>query len=212
MKTSPFPNIVLCMSLCLTMPTQSRGEDTLGNAALLIIDIQNFYFPGGRLPLVEPEKAAGNAQALLRAFREMGKPVVHIRHNFEPGGEIHRDLAPRAGEKVISKDHANAFKNTDLLEFLKANKIKTVVICGMQTHMCVEAGARAASDYDFEVIVAHDACATRALQFGNREVSAQDVHASTLSALSGSYAEVTDTASILTRLRVRQPADRIIGP
>jgi hypothetical protein len=32
-----------------------------GNKALLIIDIQDFYFPGGKSPLVEPEKAAANA-------------------------------------------------------------------------------------------------------------------------------------------------------
>ncbi|MGB2907766.1 MAG: cysteine hydrolase family protein [Candidatus Aminicenantaceae bacterium] len=200
MKTTPAQIIIFCMSLCLIMPPQARGEETLENAALLIIDIQNFYFPEGRLPLAEPEKAGRNAQALLQAFREKGKLVVHVRHNFEPGGEIHADVAPKAGEKVISKDNANAFKDTDLLEFLKANEIKTVVICGMQTHMCVEAGARAASDLDFEVIVAHDACATRALKFGDLEVSAQDVHASTLSALSGSYAEVVDTVAILKRL------------
>jgi nicotinamidase-related amidase len=200
MKTTSAQIIILCMSLCLIMPPQARGEETLENAALLIIDIQNFYFPEGRLPLVEPEKAGRNAQALLQAFREKGKLVVHVRHNFEPGGEIHADVAPKAGEKVISKDHANAFKDTDLLEFLKANKIGTVVICGMQTHMCVEAGARAARDFDFEVIVAHYACATRALKFGDKEVSAQDVHASTLSALSGSYAKVVDTAAILKRL------------
>jgi len=199
MKTTPAFIIILCMSLSLIMTPQALGEETLEDAALLIIDIQNFYFPGGRMALVEPEKAGRNAQALLQAFREKGRLVVHVRHNFEPGGEIHSDVAPKAGEKVISKDHANAFKDTDLLEFLKENKIKTVVVCGMQTHMCVEAGARAARDYDFEVIVAHDACATRALKFGDMEVSAQDVHASTLSALSGSYAEVVDTASLLKR-------------
>jgi len=200
MKTTPAQIIILCMILCLIVPPQARGEETLENAALLIIDIQNFYFPGGRMPLVKPEAASRNAQVLLQAFRKKGKLVIHVRHNFEPGGEIHADVAPKAGEKVISKDHANAFKGTDLLKFLKANKIEAVVICGMQTHMCVEAGARAARDYDFEVIVAHDACATRALKFGDREVSAQDVHAATLSALSGSYAEVVSTAAILARL------------
>ncbi len=200
MKTIPALIIVLCMSLSLIMTPQAQEKETLGDAALLLIDIQNFYFPGGRMPLVEPEKAGRNAQALLQGFREKGRLVVHVRHNFEPGGEIHADVAPKAGEKVISKDHANAFKGTDLLKFLKANKIEAVVICGMQTHMCVEAGARASRDYDFEVIVAHDACATRALKFGDREVSAQDVHASTLSALAGSYAEVVSTAAILQRL------------
>jgi len=200
MKTTLALIIVLCVSLCLILPSQAQKKETLGDTALVIIDIQNFYFSGGRRPLVEPKAASRNAQELLRAFREKGKIVIHVRHNFEPGGEIHADVAPKPGEKIISKDYANAFKDTDLLEFLKANRIETVVICGMQTHMCVEAGARAASDHDFKVIVAHDACATRALKFGEEEVSAQDVHASTLSALSGSYAEVVSTAAILARL------------
>jgi nicotinamidase-related amidase len=201
MKTTATLLTILCTILGLIWPAPARGDEKLENAALLIIDIQNFYFPEGRLPLVDPEKAGRNAKALLQAFREKGELVIHVRHNFEPGGEIHADVAPRSGEKVISKDHANAFKDTDLREFLQENGIETVVICGMQTHMCVEAGARAAHDLDYAVIVAHDACATRALKFGGREVSAQDVHASTLSALSGSYAEVSDTASILKRLR-----------
>jgi nicotinamidase-related amidase len=201
MKTTPALLSILCMSVGLILPAQARGDEKLENAALLIIDIQNFYFPEGRLPLVDPEKASGNAKALLQAFRGKGKLIIHVRHNFEPGGEIHADVAPKSEERVISKDHANAFKDTELLDLLKTNGIESVVICGMQTHMCVEAGARAAHDLDFEVIVAHDACATRALKFGGREVSALDVHASTLSALSGSYAEVVDTASILKRLR-----------
>ena len=39
------------------------------NTALLIVDIQNFYFPGGKWVLVNPEQAALNAQNLLRKFR-----------------------------------------------------------------------------------------------------------------------------------------------
>ncbi len=61
MKTTPALIIILCTSLSLIAPSQARGEETLENAALLIIDIQNFYFPGGRLPLVEPEEASRNA-------------------------------------------------------------------------------------------------------------------------------------------------------
>ena len=125
---------------------------------------------------------------------------AHRRHNFEPGGGIHPNVGPEPGEKVISKDHANAFKDTDLLRHLKDHGIKTLVICGMMTHMCVEAAVRAAHDFDFNVCVAHDACATRALSFSGAVVSARDVHLSTLSSLSGSYARVLDTETLLKRL------------
>ena len=168
-------------------------EDT----ALLLIDIQNFYFPGGRSELVDPEPASLNAQQLLQKFREKKLLVVHVRHIAEQGAEIHKNVRPLEGEKVFSKNHVNCFKDTDLLEYLRGHKVKNLVICGMMTHMCVEAAVRAAHDYDFETTLIHDACATRALKFGDREVSAADVHFSTLSSLNRYYARVLDTKTFL---------------
>jgi nicotinamidase-related amidase len=165
--------------------------------ALLLVDIQNFYFPGGRSELVDPEAASSNAQKLLQKFREKKKLVVHVRHNAQQGAEIHKDVSPKEGEKVVSKNHVNCFKDTDLLEYLRKHKIKKLVICGMMTHMCVEAAVRASHDFDFEIILIHDACATRTLTFGDREVSAADVHSSTLSSLNRYYARVLDTETFL---------------
>lgn len=179
------------------------GFSSLGHAlenndtALLLIDIQNFYFPGGRSELVDPEAASLNAQRLLQKFREKKMLVVHVRHNAQQGSEIHKNVFPIEGEKVVSKDHVSCFKDTDLLEYLRKHKVKKLVICGMMTHMCVEAAVRAAHDYDFEVTLIHDACATRALTFGDREISALDVHLSTLSTLNRYYARVLDTATFL---------------
>jgi len=172
------------------------GENK-ADTALLLIDIQNFYFPGGRSELVDPEAASLNAQKLLQIFRDKQWLVVHVRHNAEQGAEIHESVQPLEGEKIVSKNHVNCFKETDLLEYLKAQKIKKLVICGMMTHMCVEAAVRAAHDYDFETTLIHDACATRELKFGDREVSSADVHSSTLSSLNRYYARVLDTKSFL---------------
>ena len=172
------------------------GENK-ADTALLLIDIQNFYFPGGRSELVDPEAASLNAQKLLQIFRDKQWLVVHVRHNAEQGAEIHESVQPLEGEKIVSKNHVNCFKETDLLEYLKARKINKLVICGMMTHMCVEAAVRAAHDYDFETTLIHDACATRELKFGDREVSSADVHSSTLSSLNRYYARVLDTKSFL---------------
>ncbi len=167
------------------------------DTALLLIDIQNFYFPGGRSELVNPEAASLNAQRLLQKFREKKMLVVHVRHNAQQGAEIHKNVYPTDGEKVVSKVQVNCFKDTDLLEYLREHKVKKLVICGMMTHMCVEAAVRAAHDYDFEVTLIHDACATRALTFGDGEVSSSDVHLSTLSTLNRYYARVLDTETFL---------------
>jgi len=163
-----------------------------GKKALLIIDIQDFYFPGGKSALVEPEKAAANAALLLDIFRKNKLPVVHVRHNSEPGGKINNMVKPLPGEKIVSKDAVNCFVGTDLLEYLKTNKIDSLVVCGMQTHMCVEAATRAASDYGFKCIIISDACATRDLRFNDKIIKAEDVHYSTLSTLK-SYSQVLST-------------------
>ena len=166
--------------------------------ALLIIDIQNFYFPGGKMALTEPEKAAGNAAILLARFREKKLPVIHIRHNSEPGGKINEIVEPLETEKVITKNEINSFKGTGLNDYLKKLSVDTLVICGMQTHMCVEAAVRAGADLDYKVILVHDACTTRDLIWENKIVKAQDVHLSTLVTLKN-YAVLKSTSEYLSQ-------------
>ncbi len=166
--------------------------------ALLIIDIQDFYFPGGKSALVEPEKAAANAALLLDRFRKDKMLVIHVRHNSETGMKINDIVKPLPTEKIVTKNAVNCFVKTDLLDFLKTNKIDSLVICGMQTHMCVEAATRAASDMGFKCILIYDACATKDLKFGDRIIKAADVHYSTLSTLKN-YAVVESTVDYLKK-------------
>ena len=163
---------------------------------LLIIDIQDFYFPGGRSALVEPEKAAVNAAKLLEYFRKEHLPVIHVRHNSETGGNINDIVKPLSGEKVFSKDEVNCFVGTGLNDYLKTIKTDTLVICGMQTHMCVEAAVRAATDLGYKCILVHDACATKDLKFGDIVIKSADVHYSTLATLR-SYAKVISVEEFL---------------
>ncbi|RLD92295.1 MAG: cysteine hydrolase [Bacteroidetes bacterium] len=173
--------------------------------ALLIVDVQEFYFPGGRMQLENPELAGMNAGLLLDHFRNNEMLVYHVRHNFEPGGDIHPYVKPQEGEAVFSKDQVNSFAGTGLLEMMQQDSVEQVVICGMQTHMCVEAAVRAAHDFGFTCLVASDACATRALQFEEHIIPAKNVHYSTLSTLQGSYARVITTDAILREFSQSDP-------
>jgi nicotinamidase-related amidase len=179
---------------------------------LLVIDVQHFYFPGGRVPLAEPVTASLHARRLLDHFRTNRWPVVHVQHlpieqttpspdSGDPPYRIHPNVLPSPGEPVIGKHHANAFRDTELLVTLRRFGAKRLVICGMQTHMCVEAATRAAADLGFEVIVAHDACATRSLKFMETEVPAAQVHAAALAAMNGPYARVVSTDDVLAGLK-----------
>jgi nicotinamidase-related amidase len=169
---------------------------------LVIIDIQQDYFPGGAYPLVEPEAAARAAARLLAAFRQAHEPVIHIQHVWDapdaafmrpgtPGIEIHPLVAPAGDEPVVRKESPNAFLNTDLEARLREISPDELVIVGMMSSMCVDATVRAASDLGFAVTVAHDACAAPDLEFGGAVVPGAQVHAAFITALGASYARVT---------------------
>jgi len=179
--------------------------------ALLIVDIQNDYFEGGRMELEGSEPASLRAGELIAAFRRRSLPVIHIQHIsvrpnstfFLPdtdGVKIHSGVAPRGDETVIQKNFPNAFRDTRLLSHLKDTKVTELVIAGMMTHMCVDATTRAAADLGFACSLAHDACATRALAFGASKIPADHVHNSFLAALSGTYAAVKPASELAALL------------
>ena len=174
-----------------------ESELTMKTKALLIIDIQMFYFPGGSVPLVGAENAAQNASRILDFSRKNNILVIHIQHNSKSGFDIHPLVKPLNNEKVFTKNEANAFNGTDLLEYLKMNSITELIIVGMQTHMCVEAATRAAYDLGFKCTVIENACATRDLKFKDKIVKAEDVHYSTLSALNNNYATILTTDELV---------------
>lgn len=168
---------------------------------LFIIDIQNDYFPGGRFPLPGAPEACANAGKLLAAFREREAPVIHVRHeSIQPGAlfflpdtkgqEIHESLTPRQVEPVVVKHKANSFLETGLESALRQRGVETLVICGMMTNMCVDAGVRAAADLGFACVLVHDACAAADLSFGGVDVPAAKVHAAFTAALGFAYAKV----------------------
>jgi nicotinamidase-related amidase len=171
------------------------------NTALLLIDIQNDYFAGGALPLVGSEAAVKKAKQVLLAFRAMSWPVFCIQHLalrpgstfFLPGtggADIHPEILPLPGESLIVKHYPNSFRETHLLKGLQEKDVSNLVICGMMTHMCVDATVRAARDLNFTVELIEDACATRDLQIKGRSIPADIMHHSFLAALDGFYARI----------------------
>ena len=186
------------LSLLLTVfilqyPANSQQKVDSIKTALLIVDIQNFYFPGDGPGLVNAVPASINAKEILQIFRDKKQLIVHVRHKAEKGFEIHKNVEPISNEKVITKEEVNSFQKTDLLEYLRSNHINRLIIIGMQTQMCVEAAIRAGYDFGFECVVVQDACATRDVKFGDKIVKAGDVQTSILSIITdGGYGKVID--------------------
>jgi nicotinamidase-related amidase len=176
--------------------------------ALVIVDIQNDYFPGGAFPLVGPEEAAASASSVLGSFRNAGAPIAHIQHVWdEPdaefmvpgteGIEIHSAVAPIEGEPVFQKEEPNSFLRTGLEEQLRSWDVEEIVVGGMMTSLCVDATVRAGSDLGFAVTVLQDACAAPDLEFGGITVPAASVNAAFLAPLADSYATIIKSDELL---------------
>ena len=176
-------------------------------ATLILIDIQNDYFPGGRMELEGAVEAGRAAGGLLAFFREHRWPVIHVQHESvqpgasfflpgSPGMEIHASVAPRLGEPVVVKHFPNSFRATTLPGLLEGRVSRRLVLAGMMTHMCVDATTRAAADFGWECVVAQDACATRRLTLGERTAAAADVQTAFLAALNGFYARVMPAEAV----------------
>jgi len=183
----------------------------MSKTALIIVDLQNDYFQGGKWELEGTEAAATKASDLLMCFRENGLPVVHVRHEFpttdapffvpnSDGARVHPSVQEMDGEPVVLKHQINSFRDTNLKAILDDLTVDSVLICGAMSHMCIDAVTRAANDFDYKCTIAHDACATLALEFNGITVPANQVHAAFMAALGFAYARVASTDELLTEI------------
>jgi nicotinamidase-related amidase len=180
--------------------------------ALILVDIQQDYFPHGRMEVAGAVEASQVAKRLLDYFRKKGLPIVHIQHIAARAGatfllpntegiNFHENAKPLSGETVITKHFPNSFRDTVLEEYLAAKGIKELVICGMMSHMCIDATVRAAFDKGYTCLVAHDACAARKLVFHGVVIPAEHVHGAYMAALGAVYAKVLSAEEIFGTLR-----------
>jgi len=171
----------------------------LSKSVLVLIDCQTTYREGiMQLEGVEP--ALEECATLLKRARDAGTPVIHIQHDAGAGspydtkariGAIADVVAPREGEKVITKAYPSSFEKTDLDEELKRLGATDLVLTGFMTHVCVNSTARAAFNHGYRTTVVGNATATRALPNPLGGVlPAEAVHTSALAALADIFAIV----------------------
>lgn len=179
--------------------------------ALLLVDIQNDYFAGGKNELVEPENALKSAVEILTVFRTLGLPVIHIQHIslrkdatfFLPntwGVEIHPALTPQTNEDIVIKHTPNSFFETNLNEIICEKGITELVVGGMMTHMCIDTTVRAAKDYAIPVTLLSDACATKDLTFNEKTLPAVTVNNVYFASLDKMFAKVVSVGEFLKTL------------
>lgn len=140
--------------------------------ALLVIDVQNDYFPGGKFPLWKPEETLESITHAIGRAKEAGMPVIYVQHvvRQEPapffgegseGAEIHpkvKALAPDA--PIVVKQSADSFRDTTLDDTLTSLGVTDLLICGMMTHNCVTHTALSKTAEKYNVRILPDCCTT----------------------------------------------------
>jgi len=139
--------------------------------ALLVIDLQNDYFPEGKFPLWNTDVVLENIERAIARANAQGIPVIHIQHVAKgvapffnegtPGADIHARIptaTPNA--PVVVKEFADSFEKTNLEETLAKIGVTDLLVCGMMTQNCVThtAISKAAEKYNVTVVV--DCCTT----------------------------------------------------
>jgi nicotinamidase-related amidase len=184
----------------------------VGKTALLVIDFQNEYFTG-KMPIPEGAAALANTRKLIAFADDHKMPVFHVQHIAPAGSAVfakdgetvkfHPDMQPRAQDVVLQKTTVSVFGSTDLDARLKRAGIENLIISGLMTHACVAGAARDAAPLGYNVLVASDASATRAITRVNGEAIDKDaLHKAALAEVEDTFGDVMTTEQII-KLPVR---------
>ena len=177
------------------------------NETLLIIDMQNDYYPGGAMELIGIEEAHANLFRLIEQAHRQGNSIIYVQHlasesapffrRGTSGAELYSGLPIRQNDVIIQKHYPNSFRETSLQTLLDQSGIKKLLVCGAMTHMCIDTTVRAGYDLGYDIRLVGDACATRDLEFEGERLSSDVVHRSFLSALDGTFCQVLKTTELL---------------
>ena len=177
---------------------------------LLPVDMQQ-AFDGPSWPCRWNGAVDRNGQAILDAWRSRGLPVIHVKHDSidpgstlrqgQPGNAFRPGFEPRDGEPVVAKSVNSAFIGTDLDLRLKRLGVRTVVVFGITTDMCVSTTVRTGANLGYEMILVEDACDCFDLPDGQGgTIPARTSHQAHVATLRFEFAKVMTTAEIVGAL------------
>jgi maleamate amidohydrolase len=190
------------------------------SAAVVWVDVVDAYCVPDSPLYVAPDAALASMARISEAARKAGVPVIFTRVVYQPGGvdggvfykkvpalkafdegsplgAFPKQVQPREGELIITKQYPSAFFGTPLASTLRAWGVDSLLMGGFSTSGCVRASALDALQHGFVPYVVRDACADRDPR----------PHEANLFDLQAKYAEVVDEAEALALLaKVARPA------
>ena len=178
----------------------------LGCAVLLPIDMQQ-AFDAPPWASRWDDKVDANGLALLAAWREAGRPIIHVRHDSvqpgsslasgAPGNAFRFGFEPLPGEPLVSKSVNSAFIGTDLDLRLKRLGAKHVVVFGISTDMCVSTTVRTGANMGWDMVLVPDACDCFDLPAGNGgTIAAEEVQRAHVATLAFEFCRTASIADL----------------
>ena len=128
--------------------------DAARRSGLLVIHTREGHRPD--LADLHPAKRTRGGKTFIGTDGPMGRILVR----GEKGHDFIPELYPIEGEPILDKPGKGAFYETDLHLILEANGIRSLILCGVTTEVCVNTTAREANDRGYEVLVVEDAVAS----------------------------------------------------
>jgi nicotinamidase-related amidase len=142
------------------------------NKALIVIDLQNDYFPDGKFPLWNTDDVLTNIEFAIESANSKNIPVILVQHiaNAEKGiapffnkdsdgANIHsRILELAENAEIVVKEFADSFEQTRLEQILEESNINELLICGMMTQNCVTHTAISKKAERYNVSILADCC------------------------------------------------------
>lgn len=191
------------------MAYRDHDELDVEDAALVSMDVQRGY-DDERWGERNNSDAERHVEELLAAWRAAGLPVVHVRldateprsplRRDRPGNEFKSEAAPEADEPVRSRNVGCPFAGTDLESLLRESGVRRPVFVGFTTDGTVSTAARAAASLGFDPCVVGDATVAFEREFDDTRYAAEQSHRLALAQLSGAYATILETATVLAGL------------
>ncbi len=136
---------------------------TPDRCALLVVDIQSRLMP----VISNRDEVVKNAALLLKSAKTMKMEIVATTQYVARIGELLPEIqAELAGVEVLDKMHFSCFANVAIQERIKAlpGGVNTLIICGVETHICIYQTVAGALRNGYRVVVAADAVSSRTVK------------------------------------------------
>lgn len=166
--------------------------------ALIVVDVQNDFCPGGKLAVPDGDKVVPVINELVprfglviatqdfhppghSSFESQGGPWPEHCVQGTKGAEFHPELDVSKADEVVQKgtdietDGYSGFAGTDLADRLRARGVRRVVVAGLATDYCVRATTIEAIEHGFDAAVVSDAVRAVNVQPGDGDAALQEM-------------------------------------